>query len=267
MNAREFSDAMGELDTRYVDEVLGYRRKPAWPVWAKWVAAAACFCLILSAAITFSARLRPQESPEDVSGAQSPAPEPVTAPGLLALTVRAVSPGGEEAGSPAGEEIVMQEGVEIALGSHWNPAMSSRPGIPFTLSAPECPDAAFEVSADGGALLLWEDGGITPAESPFSAGNGAVIYWSSLTQSADGSVELYENDTTYIDIVIREGENIVGYAVVGIYANGSDAGDAQAFTYHAELLKSVSFPAVDGDYQNVTPEYVSSEIAKAKPGG
>ena len=60
--------------------------------------------------------------------------------------------------------------------------------------------------------------------------------------------------TAYINIIIRDGKNIVGYAVVNIYTN--DLENAPAQSYYAKLLKSVSFPKVDGKYQKITSEYV-----------
>ena len=47
MNAKKFSDAMSELDTKYVDEALNYKKKMKKPVWIKWGVMAACLCLII----------------------------------------------------------------------------------------------------------------------------------------------------------------------------------------------------------------------------
>ena len=46
MNAKKFSDAMSELDTKYVDEALNYKKKAKKPAWVKWGAVAACFAVI-----------------------------------------------------------------------------------------------------------------------------------------------------------------------------------------------------------------------------
>ena len=35
MNAKKFSDAMSELDTKYVDEALSYKKKDKMPIWVK----------------------------------------------------------------------------------------------------------------------------------------------------------------------------------------------------------------------------------------
>ena len=46
MNAKKFSDAMSELDTKYVDEALNYKKKAKKPGWIKWGTMAACFAVI-----------------------------------------------------------------------------------------------------------------------------------------------------------------------------------------------------------------------------
>lgn len=46
MNAKKFSDAMSELDTKYVDEALNYKKKAKKLGWVKWGAMAACFAVI-----------------------------------------------------------------------------------------------------------------------------------------------------------------------------------------------------------------------------
>ena len=47
MNTKKFSDAMSELDTKYIDEALNYKKKVKKPVWVKWGAVAACLCLVI----------------------------------------------------------------------------------------------------------------------------------------------------------------------------------------------------------------------------
>ncbi len=42
MNAKNFSDAMSELDSKYIDEALNYKQKAKKPGWIKWWAMAAC---------------------------------------------------------------------------------------------------------------------------------------------------------------------------------------------------------------------------------
>ena len=63
MNAKKFSDAMSELDTKYVDEALNHKKKAKRPGWIKWGAMAACLCLVVYVGI----RLIPTDSPPDES--------------------------------------------------------------------------------------------------------------------------------------------------------------------------------------------------------
>ena len=46
MNAKKFSDAMSELDTKYVDEALNYKKRVKKPIWVKWGAMVACLAVV-----------------------------------------------------------------------------------------------------------------------------------------------------------------------------------------------------------------------------
>ena len=56
MNANKFSDAMSEIDTKYIDEALNYnnnaKQKATKPSWIKWGAMVACFSVIAIAAVS-----------------------------------------------------------------------------------------------------------------------------------------------------------------------------------------------------------------------
>ena len=51
MNAKKFSDAMSELDSKYIDEALSYKKKAKQkakkPIWIKCGAIAACLMLVI----------------------------------------------------------------------------------------------------------------------------------------------------------------------------------------------------------------------------
>ena len=239
MNAKKFSDAMSELDSKYIDEALNYsatkKRGRFSPKWIRRCAIAACLCVALVIGVFI----------------QSTNSNVVTASGFLVITAYAAS---------SDEELVMQEGIELPVDYNWSLAMSSRPGLPLKLTTSEHPNATFEVSVEGGTLLLWEANQISYMESPFNAENGTTIYWTNLSQTNGNDFEQYLESEAYISVIIREEENIIGYAVVQIYTN--DMENAPAQNYSAKLLKSVSFPTVNGTYQSITPEYITSEINK-----
>ena len=67
MNAKRFSDAMSELDSKYIDEALNYKKKAKNPVWVKWGVMAASFCLIVAAVITIPSMLNSGGSDDEVT--------------------------------------------------------------------------------------------------------------------------------------------------------------------------------------------------------
>lgn len=235
MNTKKFSEAMSEIDDKYIEEAANYERKQKNYSWIKWGAMAACLCVALIAGVLF------KTSALDV----------VIAPGFLTVTAYAAS---------SDEEITMQEGIELSTDYKWSLAMSSRPGLPLKLSATEYDNLSFEVSVNGGTLLLWEDNKITHLGSSFNTGNDTTVYWTNLSLTGESDFERYMETTAYINIVIYEEENIVGYAVVEIYTN--DLVNEPAQTYSAKLLKSVSFPKVNGEYQTITAEFVTAQMER-----
>ncbi len=56
MNAEKFSDAMSDLNTKYVDEAVNYRKESKKSVWVKWGAVAACVGLLVVLGV-FSGRV------------------------------------------------------------------------------------------------------------------------------------------------------------------------------------------------------------------
>lgn len=71
-----------------------------------------------------------------------------------------------------------------------------------------------------------------------------------------------ERDLFQVMIRAAPAANIVGYAVVEIYTNDLENEPAQ--TYSIKLLKSISFPKVNGEYQKITAEYVATEMEQIK---
>lgn len=78
MNARIFSEAMGEVDAKYVEEAIHYHKKPGKHGRAKWAAIAACLCLLVIGGISLSYVFH---APEQPAVLQDPlAPQQPTAP-------------------------------------------------------------------------------------------------------------------------------------------------------------------------------------------
>lgn len=55
MNSRKFSEAMNEIDSKYIEEAILYKSKTAQrkPFWIKWGAMAACLYLMLVGGVMF----------------------------------------------------------------------------------------------------------------------------------------------------------------------------------------------------------------------
>ena len=51
MNTKQFSEAMSEVDDKYIEEAIRYRRKNKKRSWVKWGALAACLALVLAISI------------------------------------------------------------------------------------------------------------------------------------------------------------------------------------------------------------------------
>ena len=234
MTRETLYEVLGDLREEYIQDAnrTGTGRRHG-RIAGSILAACLCAALVMGALIFFPA--------EDV----------VASPGFLTITAHATA---------SDQEITMQEGMELPVAYNWSPAMSSRPGLPLELSAAEYPHASFDVSVDGGALLLWEDSHITYQVSPVTVQNGTTLYWTSLSQTGEDLWEEYTGRIAYIHIVIRQEGAIIGFAVVQIYADSPENDPVQ--NYCAKLLKSVSFPLVNGTYQRISDEYVAAEMER-----
>lgn len=65
MNTKKFSEAMGEIDDKYVDEAIQYQSKKKKRGWLKWGAMAACLCLVVCA-IAIPLLKQPTVTPGDL---------------------------------------------------------------------------------------------------------------------------------------------------------------------------------------------------------
>ena len=51
MNVKKFSDAMNELDSKYIDEALNYKKKVKKPLWIKWGAMVAGLLFVFTMSV------------------------------------------------------------------------------------------------------------------------------------------------------------------------------------------------------------------------
>lgn len=75
MNTKKFFEAMGEIDSKYVERVINYQPKQKKHIWVKWGAIAACLAIMVYAGTRLllqkthrdMSELPTQEAPEDLS--------------------------------------------------------------------------------------------------------------------------------------------------------------------------------------------------------
>ncbi|MCL2079500.1 MAG: hypothetical protein FWH17_06605 [Oscillospiraceae bacterium] len=173
-------------------------------------------------------------------------------------------------------EAIMDKGIKLPWESDWSSAISIVPGLPIILDYP-ADNASFDISVSAGSFISWSDAPLSPGgvhdeinQDKFLGQNFTLhapctIYWRDIEWGSYDNITSYEGsfhvfpDKAYVDIIIKDGQNIVGFVVIEIY-------QTKPSVYIAGLLKSVFFPKNDGEYQKVDYKWVANEIAAVKEG-
>lgn len=115
-------------------------------------------------------------------------------------------------------------------------------------------EITFQISMNSGSFM---DGGFLGGTPEREIGNNeSIIWWG---QSYDDFDEACEADGgVYLDVIVRAGEQVVGYAVAQIIHAETGLG------YTVKILRSVYYPKVGGRFQPVTEEAVLQQIAQCK---
>ncbi|MDD4540805.1 MAG: hypothetical protein PHR78_01360 [Eubacteriales bacterium] len=160
---------------------------------------------------------------------------------------------GSENVFPQINAVNLYEGIEFD-NSAWCEALNHAPGLPIKLSWPEEGDnVEFDISTERGSFLALASNNWYQRWQKQSVANESTLYW--INRSADNDDYVIKGND-FIKIITREDDHLLGYAVIRI---DSTEETENAF-YKPLLLKSVFFPKVEGEYQNVTEEYVQSKI-------
>lgn len=104
-------------------------------------------------------------------------------------------------------------------------------------------NAIFECIVDKGHFGFGTD-----YPKTFTAKPDDVFYW-----QPDDNIE-----KAFIEIIIKNDNNIIGYAVIRILQNNGPA------DHTASVVKSAIFPQVDSKFQNITTEQIETIINKTK---
>ena len=271
--------AMEQVTDDYLLEAEEYEKKSR-PTWVRFAAAAAVLALVIGAIAFWPA------------GEQ----DYVTGPGLLVIRANAAEV------SEDIEEILLEEGIILPATFEYRIDTNVAEVLPITLSIPADAypnmDITFEVSTMDGIFLKAEPyDPNAPHNAPgatvldmivgtfygqhFELPNNTSMEWTpaglnydyvvaelkkgvTFDQLQDEKINTcFSNNPSYMDIIIKANQKIVGYAVIEIReVNGVLGMWARNFTI--EVLKIVSFPRVNGKLQKVSEEYVLSQINLVK---
>lgn len=195
-----------------------------------------------------------------------------------------------EEGSEATETIVLQEGVIYPTLFYQPPIANNRRPCPISFSIDDTlyPDATLtlEIQTNAGIfsnphnesspdLTTIENALLIHYGQHFHVPINETLNWRPIgfdyeymkLQCEQGNLDLddayvdclFDDNPSYIDVIIRADNNIVGYCVIKITeVNGITGFLASEFTL--ELVTMTLFPKVDNDYQKVSRQYVLNAI-------
>lgn len=202
----------------------------------------------------------------------------ITGPGVL--VVRAYET--DEPTLSDENSVLLQEGITVPMEYTYHPGISWTEvglGLPFRFSIPEKEyvdeEITFEIWLSGGDFrhldysFVFDNTADSYAVARatflgdhFTIPNNKKLWWNRTRHVFDDQnrevhyVEL-DTDRVFVDLILRADDHIIGYAVIEIV----DVGASRfGFTYHTCMLKSVSFPKVEGKYQTVSEAYVKKQF-------
>ncbi len=259
MNAEALSRSLSFLPDSMIGEAIHSRAKKRIH-FTPWLRAVVCIAVVLGLLFGISF---PWLSGEKY----------ITAPSVLAVKAYAF----ENEWKPS--EHILKEGV-TAYDHGWLQDYSFEincvPGFPITFSfskdREKYQNLVLDISVEKGHFVegfkdIDSNGefqgreGSTTARKQISSILDRTIYWrywevDPETGKATTSWETVLTDV-YIDVVLRDGDNIIGYAVIKLE-------NTDLSRYEMYLLKSVYYPKILDNYQKVTEEYIQDQIETVK---
>lgn len=251
----KLNTALERVSDAHLQEAEDYKKKIHG--WVRYVAAAAVLALVMGALAFWPV------------GEENY----VTGPGLLSIRAYAL----DEKEISEVNSTVLEEGVELPWEYVWSPAINIVRGLPIKLDFPtdgyEDAKITLEISTSGGSFYgepvrcqdpitkeyYWSDN--LYLGSNFTISNNCTLYWGIFSATYNSAEQKYTpggdlaRGSSYLDIIIRADDMIIGYAVVEIYELPQD--EAPKFSYKARVIDMVSFPKVDGAYQPITRRYIN----------
>lgn len=245
MTGKNISDQLSYLPDDMIEEAMEMpKRQRTLRFTARVLRAAACFAVI--AGLLFGIWGR---------GGDPTAPQG----GLLTITVYGID---QDKDTNKVEELVLLPYANIL----WPQAVNSFYGFPMGLAVADdkydFKSISFRASADGGWLYVGKLGEIymhqmkvSPLDTSTVIPNNTAIFWLAKNTA---SHERFTGDTAFIDVVIYEGTQIIGYTVIRL--------DQKYDEYGATRSYYVSMPAneIFSTEETITEEYVRQQIDEVK---
>ncbi len=259
MLGKDLSEALGGIADEKIEAAANLSQTRHRPLWFRVAACAAVVALLVSALLFWPGKTQTEDG------------RIVAAPGILKAYAYEVKDEKDTDFSQLEEyQFVVNQ---IKPGKNmWFPLSNYELAITLVVDEAylEGLNVTFEVSTLHGTLVRnyhnrEKYASYTEAVAGKSTvvANGETLYWEGFEFDSNGETgKMVGKDTiVYVDLIIKANEHIVGYAIFEIVALGG-AYEGSART--GKLVSTVSFPMVDGCFQQVTKEYVQEEIANYK---
>lgn len=265
------SKAMGSIPDDMLQEAMAVEKKDrtGWVVFR----AAACLAVVIG---LLMAAFGLQSKPDGV----------VTGPGMLTITAFAADQTPVTMTAPDSVQYGQFAVVSPLLGSPFVNALT----LSVTDELSDAVDIRFLLYFEGGVFRSDDQSG-EMVRKEVSVTNHSTVYWT-MEQAVSVPDSVEYRTTAYVDILVYDGEEIIGYTVMRLNALTCeelaksvgkevahkdrwgdvdpkdfiycDGGDHMTSTYSIEMLASVYFPKVNGEYQHITKKYVADRIEELK---
>ena len=226
---------------RIASKVSGGARKVLWTrVLARAAAAVVTLSFVFAGLIWGIPDLKENEE----TGVR----ELVTAKSLLTVKVSA------DEKTDGESMIVMTPGDGVKVVKTYNPLMSNLSGL-GTIFEFEYPGASIELKAGGGSFIEIVQGKRTYVGLETAIEGGGQAIWNP-SEDENNLKPDPSFEETIIEIRIREDGHLVGLAAIHVRKQRN-----WLVSSTAELLKAMDFPKVDGEYQEISEEYIENFFA------
>lgn len=212
----------------------------------------------------------------------------VTAPGMIKVYAHGV----DTSGNATVESVVLEEGVVFAPEYVYRTDASYREEFPFLFQLEHelygAEEITLEVRTNAGIFYKHTPGDLTMVGKPpveqylyhnygqhFMVGADKFLYWKPdgfdyaymKDQYDKGNTNImqvykpfgFSTNPSFFDVIIRVDDSIIGYCVIEVTMSPTEI-SPYAHRFSFEVVALISFPMVDGNFQNVSDKYVQTQI-------